>query len=297
MISIALAGAGVGLGVWLVSLGFRARPSLLDVGHRLDAQGRTPESLRGARGEVEEALSDRLTALLVAIGMDPRRRAADLRVTRQAVSQHVLAKLAWMVGLGAFGALMGLLLSPVAGAVPMLILVTFGAPIGFFVPDLILTSRAAEARKAFRHAFSGYLDLVNVMLAAGAGPESALQGAAESGGGWAFGEIRAALESARRTRLSVAEAFSQLADELGISELEELAASMSLVGRQGARVRESLATKADGLRVQQLAETEAAAESATEQMTVPVALLLVGFLVLLVYPAVMLISQVEGGAG
>lgn len=297
MIALALAGAGVGLGLWLVSLGFRARPSLADVGQQLDARGRASDAPLGARGEVELVLAERMTAALVAAGMDPTRRTADLRVTQRSVSQHVLAKLGWAVGFGGLGVLVGLLLAPYLGGLGMVLFAGLGSLIGFYLPELFLTSRAAEARKSFRHAFSGYLDLVNVMLAAGAGPESALQTAADSGGGWAFGEIRSALESARRTRMSIGEAFSDLGQELGITELEELAASISLVGRQGARVRESLATKADGLRMQQMAETEAAAESSTEQMVLPVALLLVAFLVLLIYPAIALISQSAGGGG
>lgn len=295
MIAVALAGAGIGIGIWLVSLGLRARPSLADVGQQLDVRGRTSGSPTSTRGEVESLLTDRFTVVLAALGTDPTRRSADLRITRRTVSQHVLTKLGWTVGLGAFGLLMGLVLASLSGAVGIVLLAVIGSLLGFLLPELLLTSRATEARRAFRHALSGYLDLVNVMLAAGAGPESALHTAAESGGGWAFGEIRTTLESARRTRMSVADAFAELGKDLGVIELEELAASMSLVGRQGARVRESLATKADAMRAQQMAETESAAESATEQMTIPVALLLVGFLVLVVFPAIASISETAGG--
>lgn len=297
MTLIALAGAGVGLGIWLVSLGLRARPSLADVGQQLDVRGRTSASPHDTRGEAERLLADRFGAALATVGLDPNRRASDLLVTQRTVSQHVLAKLGWMVGLGGFGLMLGLLLASLLGVLGVLLFTGLCAVAGLYLPELLLTGRAAEARKAFRHALSGYLDLVNVMLAAGSGPESALHTAAESGGGWAFGELRSTLEAARRTRHSVADAFSELGQELGVVELEELAASMSLVGRQGARVRESLATKADGMRSQQMAETEAAAESATEQMTLPVALLLVAFLLLLVYPAIALISETAGGGG
>ena len=57
---------------------------------------------------------------------------------------------------------------------------------------------------------------------------------------------------------------------LGINELAELAASVSLAGSHGARIRPP---RREGrhLRGHQVAETEAAAEAATERMTVPVA--------------------------
>src|SRR3546814_5717541 len=70
------------------------------------------------------------------------------------------------------------------------------------------------------------------------------------------------------------------------NELAELAASVSLAGSHGARIRASLAAKADTLRGHQIAETESAAEAATERMTVPVAVLLFGFLVFIAYPAI-----------
>ena len=41
-------------------------------------------------------------------------------------------------------------------------------------------------------------------------------------------------------------------------------------------------------------ETEAAAEAATERMTVPVAVLLFGFLVFIAYPAIAQITSVSG---
>ena len=50
-----------------------------------------------------------------------------------------------------------------------------------------------------------------------------------------------------------------------------LAASVALAGSHGARIRRSLAAKADSLRAHQVAETESAAESATERMAIPVA--------------------------
>ncbi|NCX18492.1 MAG: hypothetical protein EBX15_07075 [Acidimicrobiia bacterium] len=71
----------------------------------------------------------------------------------------------------------------------------------------------------------------------------------------------------------------------GIPELVEVAGSMSLSGEHGARIRTSLAARADSMRARQVAEIEAIAQSATERMGLPVMLLFVGFMVLLGYPA------------
>jgi hypothetical protein len=69
---------------------------------------------------------------------------------------------------------------------------------------------------------------------------------------------------------------------------------VSLAGSHGARIRASLAAKADTLRGHQVAETEAAAEAATERMTIPVAVLLLGFLLFIAYPAVSQITSISG---
>jgi tight adherence protein C len=60
---------------------------------------------------------------------------------------------------------------------------------------------------------------------------------------------------------------------------------MSLAGTEGARVRDSLAAKAAALRRHELAEAESAAAAATERMVLPIALLALGFVIFLLYPA------------
>ena len=178
------------------------------------------------------------------------------------------------------------------GAVGMLSLAT--AAVGFVLPDFLLRDEADRRRRAFRHTLSSYLDLVNVLLAGGAGIETALHAAADAGDGWGYQTIRLELRRARLTGQSPWDTFADLAQRLDVNELAELAASISLAGSHGARIRASLATKADTLRGHQVAETEAAAEAATERMTVPVAVLLFGFLVFIAYPAVAQITSVGG---
>lgn len=290
---VALAGAGCGLGVWLVVRATTARPSLTDVGTTLSVPGRPAHvPAASSRAVMEQRLVGRVVDLLRGFGLDPMRRATDLRVTRRNVEQHVLAKVTMALIFGVFTGIVCLLLRVSPGL--LVVLPLLFATIGFLVPELTLTGEARDARRAFRHAYGAYLDLVNVMLAAGAGPESALHIAADSGAGWAFAEIRNALAAARSTRRSIAEAMNQLGNELEVSELNELAASVALVGSQGARIRASLTAKADSLRSQQVSETEAQAEAATERMTIPVVVLLFGFLLFLAYPAVVKITQIGG---
>src|SRR5204863_9825175 len=129
-------------------------------------------------------------------------------------------------------------------------------------------------------------------LAGAAGTETALAAAADAGDGWAFVEMRRALDRARLLRQSPWDAFADLGTELGVSELQDLAASVRLAGEQGARIQGSLAAKAASLRGQQLARTEAAAHAASERMAVPNVVMFVGFLIFAGYPA--LISIIGG---
>src|SRR3546814_5467756 len=97
---------------------------------------------------------------------------------------------------------------------------------GLHLPVLVLRDEAEKRRGAFRHTRSSYLDLVNVLLAGGAGIETALHAAADAGDGWGYQTIRSELRRARLTGRSPWDTFADLADRLGINELAELAASV-----------------------------------------------------------------------
>ena len=100
---------------------------------------------------------------------------------------------------------------------------------------------------AFDTPLSSYLDLVNVLLAGGAGTETALEAAAEAGDGWAFVQIRTALLRARTMRQTPWDCFIELSQLIGVSELTEIAASVRLAGEQGARIKLSLAAQASSV--------------------------------------------------
>jgi Flp pilus assembly protein TadB len=193
--------------------------------------------------------------------------------------------------------LVGLLWAPVTAALVIAagVRVSFVLPLwvsvilatgGCFVPFLALKVAAAERRRAFRHALSCFLDLVAVRLAGGAGVDSALALSAASGQGWAFAELRQALAEARFMGDPPWAGLNTLGTDLGISELNELAASVALAGGEGARVRRSISAKARSIRTRALADAESAAQAASERMSLPIVLLMVGFVVFLGYPAV-----------
>jgi tight adherence protein C len=288
-----LLGLTTGIGLWLIVVAARPRPVplakvLADL-HR--PAGTTSKSAAGG------PVIARLLEVLAALGMRTPQR--DQQLALAGITPHDWARdkligatggLAVPVMVWAALSAIGIQVAPAVG-----LLALAGAVAGFFLPDLKLREQVEQRRKAFQYALSAYLDLVNVILAGGGGIETALVAAADAGEGWAFARLRHALHRAQRINQPLWTAFDDLGAELDVAELRDLASSIGLAGAQGARIRASLAVKADTLRSHQLAETEAAAEATTERMNLPTAVLLLGFLIFIVFPAVTAITGVNAG--
>jgi Flp pilus assembly protein TadB len=213
----------------------------------------------------------------------------DLRLAGRSLDQHLAQK----VVLAFFGLALPAVVAAVWTVGGFSVPLTFPTGVGlvlgvffFFAPDISLRSETEERRKAFKRALGSFLDLVVISLAGGTGVESALRDAAGVGRGWAFAQLRNALEVTALTGETPWAALARLGEEVGVTELVELSATVSLAGTEGARVRDSLAVKAASLRDHALAEAEAEAQSTTEKMALPVVLLFLGFLILIGYPAV-----------
>ena len=295
-----LLGALMGLGLYVIARAvFRSRTAELATvssnlagrGVAISTAGQDPDPRRSKPLTGFQGLLGRAgVRILEAVGFTDVGRLNDkLRVLDRTVEQHAYEKLlAGGVGfvLPIFAGFLltvgGVGISPV---VLLLASLVFGAA-GFFYPDLPLTERVEERRRQFRHALSSYLDLVTILMAGGAGTESALEGAAEDGEGWPFVEIRGALRRASLTRTSPWEAFEELGIELGVSELQELAASVALAGAQGAKIKQSLVAKADAMRAAQSAEIETISEQQTEKMLVPLVVMAFGVSMFVGYGAI-----------
>ncbi|HEV2361037.1 MAG TPA: type II secretion system F family protein [Acidimicrobiales bacterium] len=160
-----------------------------------------------------------------------------------------------------------------------------------FVPVASLRSEARSERRRFRRAFGCWLDLVALAQAAGMGVESALSTASDMGLGPAFSMIHRAVDVARSAGSTPWEGLARLGREIGMPELEELAASLALAGTEGARVRSSLVAKAESLRTRDLAESEAEANAVTERLFLPAVVMMLGFLLFICYPAVVTVAH------
>ncbi|MFI7449681.1 type II secretion system F family protein [Nonomuraea sp. NPDC049714] len=288
MIEIVLAcGAISGLGVALaLSTAFPSPPALAPAMERLRP---------GPRAEPAQDWKSRLVTRLSATMIGARVPHTDLALLGKTPHDH-LAQKALMIALGAAGpfvfwawcALLGVVLPwPVSWAACLAFAVAV-----FFAPDAAIRGQAAEARTAFRQAIVAYLDLVALARAAGAGPAEALESAAKIGHGWTFQRLAQALDPARRGTGSAWDELTRLSEEVDVPELADLAAIAQLAGTRGASILDTLMAKAQSLREADLSAEVAKARSRTETMTVPMALSVLGFLLLLGYPA---FARMTGG--
>ena len=290
-----IVGAVFGLGLWLLVVAVvPARMPLSVASRRLAREGR----LADLDDEEPDGLAIRVgRALLPALGEHRVLRGntqRDLAIVGRAIEDHV--------GRKCVVALLGLVYVPItvvalqiAGVqVPVVLPVWASvatAALGWFIPDLLLASEANERRRSFRHALGAFVDVMVMLLAANEGIEGSLHLAAASGDGWAFAEIRKTLRDAQVQGDTPWRALAQLGRDLGVDELIELAATASLAGSEGASVRRSLVTKAASIRAHAAAEEEAEAQSASARMTLPMLVMLVGFILFIGYPAVTLVVQ------
>lgn len=217
---------------------------------------------------------------------------ADLAITGTSETTYATRLVTTSAGLVIVATLWLFVLSflgttPPGGSIPVALVLAVGA--GLVVPGEVLRRQARRRRLAFGHALSTFLDLVSVLLAGGAGIETSLTAAAEAGDGWVFSMLRDELVRARTRRQSPWDGLGDLGRRLGVDELVDLAATVQLAGEHGARVRNSLTTRAGAVRERHLSQVEADAQAATERMGLPMVLVFVGFIALLGYPALSLI--------
>lgn len=294
MTVVLLAGAVAGLGVLLLALA--VVPPRQDPGAalaRLDS-ARELQRARGALGaRVHEDrwrtdLGRRVSVLLDSAGIGLGSLRADLsllgRTLEGFLATSVLAAVGGFVAVVVAGlALLALGWGPGAGT-PFVAALLAGVLAGL-LPLLRVRSAARARRRDFRHVVGSFLDLVAMSLAGGRGVPEALQQAAELSDDWAMVRIRDALLAARLRGQTPWSALGQLGEEVRVDELRDLAAALALVAEDGAKVRDSLAARANSLRRRELAESEGNAGQDSQSMLVAQLLLAVGFLVFLVYPA------------
>jgi tight adherence protein C len=292
-----LAGALVGLGLLMLVLALRpARVGIAAGIARLDADRQAhrlsvSEAIISTEGlsEWRVRLGSSVASALAARGMRIQSLRSDLAVLGRSLEGFLASTVLLSV--------LGLLLGPIMIGLAMLAGVELGltVPLGLtllfavvfaLLPLAAVRREATRRRQDFRHAVGAFLDLVSMNLAGGRGVPEALSAAASIGGGWPFARLRDTLAFARLQGLTPWAALGRLGDEVGLNELRDLSAALTLVADDGAKIRASLAARAATLRRRELAEMEGKAGQRSQSMLVAQMLIVMGYLLFLAYPAV-----------
>ena len=305
MISALLYGALAGLGLFaLIRVWLRPKPGVSALVYRIDQGTRSMTTRTVTAAEAERAsfvdsrmrrLGDRFEVLAAERGWRLGRVRSDLAIMNRTVGSFLAAKVVYGLGL--------LLLAPIVWSVlrvggiplptvlPALAAIVFGL-FGFFLPDLALRGEADKRRAEFRRVVGIFLDLVAMNLAGGRGLPEALLTASTISEHWALIRIRQALGNARLFGTTPWAALGQLGTEIGVEELRDLSATLSLAADDGAKIRASLSARAATLRRRELADVEGEAGENSQSMLVAQLVICMGFLIFLAYPAVnQLMSQ------
>lgn len=215
--------------------------------------------------------------------------AADLELVDRTTEQHVVhLVVAAIGGLITPPLLVGLLQS--AGLIDLNVLLPAVAALGSMVlaPVLVhsvLVEHADEIRADLRYQVSAYLDVVTMLLAGNTGYEGALEQAAQAGDGRLFLELRRRMRESGARGSSLTEALRQTGVELGLEELQQIAATAALSAAEGAPVARTLAAKCSTLRAALSTEQESEARLRTSRLTTPVVGMALIFMALVMYPA------------
>jgi Flp pilus assembly protein TadB len=250
---------------------------------------------RGPTGEPSEPRTpggDRVVAPIVGVlRRHPRLMPTDaeLALVGRSAEHHVV-----LLVLGAFAGF----------AVPPLLVSVLQAwgvlDLGWFVPLAVAlfgavivplaihastVETAARVRADLRYQVSAYLDVVTMLLAGNAGYEGALEQAAHAGDGRLFGELRRRMRESGARGASLTDALHQTGVDLGLDELEQVAATAALSAAEGAPVARTLSAKCATLRAALATEQETEARLRTSRLTTPIVGMALIFMALVIYPA------------
>jgi tight adherence protein C len=223
----------------------------------------------------------------VAPGLFPS--AVDLRLVQRSLDSHVGA-LACSALVGALGPVVVLGALQALGVVSLGVFVPLGvALVGLVAGPLVVheavVERARDVQTDLRFQLSAYLDVVTMLLAGNSGHEGALEQAAQAGDGRLFVELRRRMREVGATGKSLVEALSTAGDELGLVELQQVAATTALSSAEGAPVARTLAAKCSTLRSTLATEQESEARLRTSRLTAPIVGMALIFMALVIYPA------------
>ncbi|MDD5467483.1 MAG: type II secretion system F family protein [Anaerolineales bacterium] len=163
--------------------------------------------------------------------------------------------------------------------------------IGFFLPELLLTSRIQRRQKEIRKSMPDALDLLTICVEAGLGFDGAMQKVTEKWDNELSLGFARALREMQLGKLR-REALKDMADRMGVPEMTSFVAAVIQSEQLGVSMANVLRIQSDQMRIRrrQLAEEEA--HKAPIKMLIPMALLIFpSICIVLMTPAVLMLLR------
>ena len=168
--------------------------------------------------------------------------------------------------------------------------------LGFYIPEMLLTSKIQRRQKSIRKAMPDALDLLTICVEAGLGFDGAMAKVYEK---WdnelarAFGRVIREIQLGKLRR----EALRDMADRIGIPEMTSFVAAVIQSEQLGVSMAKVLRIQADQMRIKRRQYAEEEAHKAPIKMLIPMALLIFpSICIVLMTPALlmMMTSALKG---
>lgn len=220
-------------------------------------------------------------------------RKLEIAGTSAKLDPTLFLSLQFIVG-GLFGGLLLLVFTIGSGSFPIgqkILMVIGGTVMGFYFPQLWLSSKIGKRQKEIRKAMPDALDLLTICVEAGLGFDAALAKVSEK---WqselslAFMRVIQEIQLGKVRR----EALRDMADRIGIAEMTSFVAAVIQSEQLGVSMAKVLRIQSDQMRMKRRQAAEEEAHKAPVKMLIPMALLIFpSLMVTLMTPAALRLTK------
>ncbi|MFF2389107.1 type II secretion system F family protein [Agromyces sp. NPDC058104] len=195
----------------------------------------------------------------------------------------------WKLVLGTVGAVFGILFTISGGVQPIkILLAVFATILLFFLPDVLINSRAHDRQEAIRNTLPDTLDQMTIAVEAGLGFDAAMAKAARNGHGPLAEELIRVLQdmSIGRTRR---DAFLELEARTNSPDLRRFVRAVVQADAYGIALGDVLRVQAGEMRLKRRQRAEEQAQKVTVKILFP--------LVFCLLPVLMIVVMTPGVIG
>lgn len=205
----------------------------------------------------------------------------------------------WKIVLGIAGVLFGTWFALSGGLQPLKVLIAIAAAfLLFFLPDVLINSRAHDRQKAIQLSLPDVLDQMTIAVEAGLGFDGAMAKAARNGTGPLAEELIRVLQdmSIGRTRR---DAFMELERRTNVEDLRRFIRAVIQADQYGVSIGDVLRVQSGEMRLKRKQRAEEQAMKVSVKILFPLVfcLLPVLFIVLLTPAAINMMTSFGGGIG